>query len=89
MNLDRLKSFQKYFRPKLVLITLFVIFLGFEMYILYYKVYTNLSVSIEEAPTNSNNIVRLDLTNYKKTLDLLDSLKAYVGVEVSEHNPFK
>ncbi len=89
MNLDRLKSLQKYFRPKLILVALFVIFLSFEIYILYYKVYSSLTVSVEETPTNSSNIVRLDLTNYKKTLELLDSLKAYVGVEVTEHNPFK
>ncbi|OGE74327.1 MAG: hypothetical protein A3I07_02655 [Candidatus Doudnabacteria bacterium RIFCSPLOWO2_02_FULL_42_9] len=78
---------KKFLHPTLLLTTIFVVLLLLEVYLLYSKVYTNLYVSITGAPIEQN-IVRLDVTNYNKMLDLLDSLKTYQGRPIDIESPF-
>lgn len=77
----------KAIRPKLVLTILFLILLGFEVYVLYFNVYGNLSTGVEDISVDTN-IVRLDLKNYEKMLQLLDNAKAYGAPAVTVDNPF-
>jgi hypothetical protein len=78
---------KKLARPKLLLILLFLALLGVEAYLLYYQVYGNLSTGIENVSVD--NSVRLDLSNYKTTLDLLDSNSTYLPPGLVTNNPFK
>jgi hypothetical protein len=80
---------KKVLRPSWVLILLFLLLLGVEAYILYSKVYGNLFTGINEEIVVENKIVRLDLNNYNKTLELLDGLQAYSAPELNINNPFK
>ena len=76
--------------PKLLLITIFILILAFEIYILYVGVYNNLSNDVIQPPT-ANNIVRLDLATYAKTLNLLDESKNFSPPiwNLSNPNPFQ
>jgi hypothetical protein len=79
---------KKLWHPGLILTAIFLILLIIEAYLLYYKVYANLSTGIEALPVPSSNIVRLDINSYNKTLELLDSLKAFTGSTADVDNPF-
>lgn len=65
------KLFKKLFRPNLLLSIIFIIIIAYEIFVLYYHVYPSLSTEYTEIP--NQNIVRLDLDAYSKTLQLLDS----------------
>jgi hypothetical protein len=77
----------KIFHPRWVLTTVFLVLLTLEIYLLYSRVYKNLYTPIEDAPIEQN-VVRLDVINYNKMLELLDSLKVYTGREINIENPF-
>ena len=79
---------KKLIQPKLILIVVFIALLVLEAYLLYYKVYGNLSTGIEDVSTDSS-IVRLDLPGYKSTLQLLDANTSYVPSGLNLNNPFR
>ena len=66
----------------------FVLVILLEAYVLYGKVLTKLYPDASSVPTE--NIVRLDLTSYNQTIDLLDRLKTYVikPIYLTNTNPF-
>ena len=76
-------------RPKVWLMVLLLVLMLYESYLLYYKVYANLSVETVEDPLADKKIVRLNFDNYKKTLDFLDGLKNYTPPTTTVANPFK
>ena len=87
-----MKSFipiaKKFIRPAVILTLLFLLLIGIEAYLLYYKVYGNLSTDINDISVDVN-IVRLDVSNYNKIIELLDSLNAYQPANPVVENPFK
>jgi len=74
-------------KPGFVLVAIFALLLGYEIYLLYYDVYTNLTTEVQDISVNTN-IVHLDLANYQKMLDLLDSVKVYTPPPITVDNPF-
>lgn len=76
---------KKFIRPDLILILIFLLIFGLEIYLLYSRVYVNLSTEVNEAPTD--NIVRLDLASYSKTLILLDASKTFAPQPLNLANP--
>lgn len=82
------KFTKKLFNPGLILVLLFLLLIGVEAYVLYYKVYGNLSTGIEDVAVDVN-IVRLDLNNYNKMVELLDSLNSYQPANTPYENPFQ
>ena len=79
---------KKILRPALILALLFLALLALEAYVLYYNVYGNLFTEIEDSSMDVN-IVRLDVTNYNKMIELLDSLKDYTPANPAVENPFR
>jgi len=79
--------FKKLFHPKLILIVLFFVLVGIEAYLLYYKVYANLSTSVDTIVFD-NNIVRVDVKSYTETLELLDLRKIYQAPNLIINNPY-
>jgi len=73
--------------PGFILLVIFVVILGYEVYLLYYNVYINLTTEVKDI-TVDTNIVHLDLTNYQKMLILLDSVKTYESPPLTIDNPF-
>lgn len=85
-----MKINKKNIRPNLLLVLAFVLIMGFEAYLLYWKVYSNLTTE-EATEIQTGNIVRLDLTSYNKALGILDSAKSFTikTENLSNTNPFK
>ncbi len=83
-----LSFLKKFWKPGLILTIVFLIVLGIEGYLLYYKVYASLATNDEEVIIGNNRIVRLDIKSYNQTLALLDSLKTYVAKTINLDNPF-
>ncbi|MBX4191389.1 MAG: hypothetical protein KW804_01150 [Candidatus Doudnabacteria bacterium] len=81
-----LSSFKKFINPTLVLALMFIALVALEAYVLYYKVYGNLSTGIDDSV--DVNIVRLDVNNYNKMIELIDSLKAFEPHNEARDNPF-
>ncbi|MBX4187495.1 MAG: hypothetical protein KW802_04610 [Candidatus Doudnabacteria bacterium] len=86
--MKQLLILKKILNPTVILTILFAALLLVEAYWLYYKVYGNLSTNVEDAAVEVN-IVRLDINNYNKMINLLDSLKVYKPVFTEVENPFK
>ena len=86
--MNRISPFlKKFVHPNIILAVVFVIVIGVEAYLLYFKVYAYLSTKVENV--QAEDIVRLDLNNYNKTLELLDSLNTFAPENPSVNNPFK
>lgn len=73
----------------LVLSLLLLLVLAVEVYLLYSQVYLNLST--ESEVIEPQNVVRIDLSAYQKTIKLLDDLKSFQpkAVRLTDDNPFK
>ncbi len=82
------KVLKKVFSPGLILSLVFLALVAFEVYLLYYKVYGNLSTTVEEAFVE-NKIVRLNVNNYNKLVELMDEVKTFAPTNVISHNPFQ
>lgn len=81
-------STKKFLRPKLLLVALFVVAVLIEAYILYTKVFPNLSIS-QEVEQNNQQVVHLNLVDYQKMLITLDQLETFKPDFPILHNPFK
>lgn len=79
----------KFIRPQLLLSLLLIAMILFEVFLLYSKVYGNLSADAQTAPTGS--VVRLDLAAYQKTVNLIDQLKSFTVLpwNIQNSNPFR
>jgi hypothetical protein len=73
-------------RPGRVLFILFIALLAYEAYLLYYRVYINLSIGVEEVSVE--DIVRLDLNNYNTVLEEIDKRNNYIPPTRDINNPF-
>lgn len=85
MNLKLKKSIN----PSYILALVFILVICWEAFLIYSKVYSNLSV--EQESVESESIVRLDLNSYSKALILLDGAKSFVApvLSLKNSNPFK
>lgn len=84
MNIPKIKII----RPGLFMGIVFLIILLFEGFLLYAKVYKNLSAEPQTVSTES--IVRLDLISYDKTIRFLDDLRNFsvAAWDLINPNPF-
>jgi hypothetical protein len=83
-----LTKYKKIVSPTLILVLLFLMLVGIEASLLYNKVYGNLSTEFDDDSIDVN-IVRLDINNYNKMIDLLDSLHSFQPENEVYENPFK
>ncbi|HTL39199.1 MAG TPA: hypothetical protein VL306_00065 [Methylomirabilota bacterium] len=74
----------KFIRFESVMTVVFILVVLLEMYILYTKVYAQLNPEANAIQTE--NIVRLDISSYNQTIDLLDNLKSFVAKPVNLNN---
>ncbi len=72
-----------------MLVLLFLLILAYEGYLLYSKVYANLSIGSQDIIAGS--VVRLDLNAYNKMLKTIDNNKTFIPTPpvLSNPNPFK
>lgn len=73
----------------LVLSLVLLLVLAVEVYLLYSQVYLNLSTDTEVI--EPQNVVRVDIGAYEKTIKLLDDLKSFQpkAVRLTDDNPFR
>lgn len=82
------KVLKKLIQPSLLLGLILLLVLATEAYLLYSKVYRSLNTDIGDVRLDSS-VVRLDLANYTKTLNLLDSQQNFVPNTDIKTNMFK
>ena len=82
-------NLKKFFVPSVWMVIVFILIVAWEVYVLYTQVYRQLSPDFTGDETE--NLVRLDLDSYNKSLIILDNAKNFVPDKVNPvtTNPFK
>lgn len=85
----KLKAPKKMISPTALFGLIFIAVLALEAYLLYTQVYGSLLA--EPDVVSNEKIVRLDLTAYNKTIQLLDKQKQYIATLpiLKNINPFR
>lgn len=75
-------------RPQKILMVVFLLVLLMEGYLFYIELYSKLSPEAEAVPVE--NLVRLNVASYNKTLDSLDEIKSFIADpwDIDNTNPF-